>query len=151
MKSIITIILLSLATVASAQFTSGFSTVDTQGNPFSCSIGRFDLADTSGVLSTTYGVIVDAEISTGLEERAPDQKGFTCYPNPTHGIVNISAEEAGKVSLRVFSLSGSLVSETQLQPGYRQVDLQDLQPGAYLLVLSGKEGENLGTVTLIVY
>lgn len=151
MKSILTILFLSLAAFASAQFTSGFRSTDSQGNPFNCSIGRIDVKDTTGVLTTTYGVIVDAEVSTGLEERAPEQENFSCYPNPTDGMINISVEDLGRISLRTFSLSGSLVSETSLQPGYRQVDFSDLQPGAYILVLSGSSGENLGTVTLIIH
>ena len=63
------------------------------------------------------------------------------YPNPAIEEVNIEVqnEKSAKLSLEIFNYTGQLVYEKQL-PGEPMVtEKVRLQPGAYLIKVTGKE------------
>jgi hypothetical protein len=60
------------------------------------------------------------------------------YPNPTSGLLNFEIVgtdigDSPKVSIKIFSISGSLVHEEDRQSGTFTIDLTNKQNGTYLL------------------
>ena len=74
---------------------------------------------------STEPIIV--ECPSGLYEL---NSAFNVYPNPTSGMINITADEPCQVT--VFNSTGVLVMSSRLD-GQKTIDLSDLPDGVYLL------------------
>lgn len=65
------------------------------------------------------------------------------FPNPTAGILNLRAEQhfAGECFVQIFSIDGRKVHEQQLlfSGNAAVLQLQQLEPGTYLLLLSNQQ------------
>jgi photosystem II stability/assembly factor-like uncharacterized protein len=57
------------------------------------------------------------------------------FPNPTNGILNISAENIADKKCFLIDLSGRLIKETKILNN--QIDLRELQNGMYILNIEG--------------
>ncbi|HQF28974.1 MAG TPA: T9SS type A sorting domain-containing protein, partial [Bacteroidia bacterium] len=67
-------------------------------------------------------------------------EGFTIYPNPTEGIINLSGANAG--TLRIFDMLGQQVFEQVIEASAetRTIDLSSLAKGMYLVQMQSEEG-----------
>ena len=74
---------------------------------------------------STEPIIV--ECPSGLYEL---NSAFNGYPNPTSGMINITADEPCQVT--VFNSTGAIVLTTRLD-GQKTIDLSDLPDGMYFL------------------
>jgi hypothetical protein len=84
----------------------------------------------------------------GIEE-AMSTKPFDLYPNPSHGLLNISFESSGEIAQAdIYDLTGSQLHHTQLQAGGGQLDLSSLPSGMYLLRL--RIGNSIATKRFVV-
>ncbi|MCZ4320353.1 T9SS type A sorting domain-containing protein, partial [Aequorivita viscosa] len=92
------------------------------------------------VLNT--GAITDITIDgTNLGVSDNDIAGFSYYPNPTEGIVNLkSAENIEQVSL--YNMLGQLVVSNRVDATTSQVDISGLSIGTYLMkvTVNGQTG-----------
>lgn len=73
------------------------------------------------------------------------EKGFTLYPNPTNGILNIGIESEmtdAIYSVKVYDLSGKIVfSKNNLPKGKNTLDVSELKNGIYFIELTNSSGE----------
>lgn len=58
-----------------------------------------------------------------------DEYNFTMYPNPTNGLVNMSANKP--FGVEIFNFNGKLVYDTKINQS-QQIDLSQLSSGVYL-------------------
>jgi len=64
-------------------------------------------------------------------------KGFSIYPNPAKGEVNISLNKANKgATYQIVDLSGKLISNGSLDNEKTQVNISNLKTGTYRVVIS---------------
>ncbi|MCG2420516.1 T9SS type A sorting domain-containing protein, partial [Aequorivita sp. F47161] len=78
---------------------------------------------------------------TNLGVSDNDIVGFSYYPNPTEGIVNLkSAENIEQVSL--YNMLGQLVVSNRVDATTSQVDISGLSIGTYLMkvTVNGQTG-----------
>lgn len=64
------------------------------------------------------------------------------YPNPASSSINVSlpASEKNYSDISIYSLSGSLMRRTISEEGLVSIDISELRPGSYYLVVTGEEG-----------
>ncbi|KFC20053.1 reprolysin-like metallopeptidase [Chryseobacterium sp. FH1] len=64
-------------------------------------------------------------------------KGFTIYPNPAKGEVNISLKNVAKgAAYQILDLSGKLISNGSLENDKTQLNISTLKTGTYRIVIS---------------
>ena len=82
----------------------------------------------------------------GIEEGSLKNQ-FNVYPNPTNGILNITATDfKGELKVSVKDVSGREI----LVVTSKQIDISDLESGLYLLQISNaKTGEQLGVKRIV--
>lgn len=85
----------------------------------------------------TWGTGSGARVGTGeiADHLSASDYEVSIYPNPSHGEINVQADEFEKVS--IIDLSGQTVFASELTSGRLRVD--DLNAGAYVVVLSAKD------------
>ncbi|MCZ4320367.1 T9SS type A sorting domain-containing protein, partial [Aequorivita viscosa] len=92
------------------------------------------------VLNT--GAITDITIDgTNLGVSDNDIVGFSYYPNPTEGIVNLkSVDNIDHVSL--YNLLGQVVIDNRVDATSSQIDISGLSTGTYLMkvTINGETG-----------
>jgi len=71
--------------------------------------------------------------TTNLSVDNFEKYDFTMYPNPTNGLLNLSANQSFEV--KIFDLNGKLVFNDKLNES-QQLDLSHLSPGVYLTKIS---------------
>lgn len=120
-------------------------------------------ADNLGnVYSTGWFVeTVDFDCGTGIEEHTPSgpsdiyvQKlhedllsvnshslnDFQLYPNPSSKELFISAEKLNNCRIVIYNSMGTIVLEKELSDTDKQLDIQGLSPGTYVVKLSNESG-----------
>ena len=84
----------------------------------------------------------DLEIPRDANE-LPELEKVEIYPNPAHGVVNVSAT-ADIQSIQVMTLTGQIVLNAPVAEGRQaKVDVSSLQAGTYFLVTTGKERQHV--------
>lgn len=71
-----------------------------------------------------YSNVVEVTISLEFQT-------YKSYPNPVQNLLSIEVSTEGSAS--IYTLSGQLVQEAELRPGYNGVNVSPLQTGVYLL------------------
>lgn len=61
------------------------------------------------------------------------ESGISLYPNPTTGVVNISALVGNEMVVNVFNMSGVHVKSKVLNTNLSQIDLGNLEQGVYVI------------------
>ncbi len=94
---------------------------------------------TSGVIS----VIVNEGINSILDLK-DIHKEITLYPNPNNGIFTLILADSLKIdksTLTIVSTDGKIIYNESLSNGglHKQFDLSFINPGSYILVISGNE------------
>jgi hypothetical protein len=65
---------------------------------------------------------------------------FKLYPNPALNFVNIETEvlaNGGTYDLQLFSMNGNMVKAQKIASGLASVEISDLSPGNYLVLIKG--------------
>jgi len=104
--------------------------------------GKIDLVGVISQYQSTYQILPrdmdDFILETGNSAQLPVPEKIAVYPNPTNSVLNIVAPE-NISQIKIFDLSGGLVtSETGDK---RQLPVQQLTPGIYILSVSFSNGE----------
>jgi hypothetical protein len=86
------------------------------------------------------GFTAISTFATPLRLGSSLSEGFTIYPNPTEGIINLTGANAG--TLRIFDMLGQQVFEQVLESSSetRTIDLSSLAKGMYLVQMQSDEG-----------
>lgn len=82
---------------------------------------------TQNVISSIHNI--------GLKEL----EGVSMFPNPTSGNLTVSLEDAQQTMVRLFTLSGALLSQKTFN-SQTTIDLQELSAGIYLVQLVNEKG-----------
>ncbi len=78
------------------------------------------------------------------------EKPFSIYPNPADKILNIETNDNTEYDkVKIYSLDGKLVFDKDYLSGM-SINIEDLHSGNYYLVLTDKEGKQLGQKLNIV-
>jgi hypothetical protein len=64
------------------------------------------------------------------------------WPNPAKDIVNIQNKSEANATVSIYTQSGSLVRQMQLQPGTASVNISNLSFGAYIVHVSNADGSS---------
>lgn len=84
--------------------------------------------------------------ANGIENKI-ESSGFNCFPNPTNGskTINIAKIDGGEMTLKLMSLTGELITETQSSI----LDVSELSKGLYFLKVEQND-QVIGIKRLIV-
>jgi hypothetical protein len=72
---------------------------------------------------------------TNTDERSSDIPFMTCFPNPTHGVINIQTQKTGGHSIKLSSLTGRIVYNQDFNGNAMRIDLSSFQRGIYFITL----------------
>ncbi|MBI1184396.1 T9SS type A sorting domain-containing protein [bacterium] len=87
-----------------------------------------------------HAEFINLDITSAIKPQEMAAAEITMYPNPSRGLVTISANEAVK-SVRIFDLSGKELLYEQVNNS--QVVLNHLEAGVYVVAISAKNGQNI--------
>lgn len=75
-----------------------------------------------------------------LETEEENQNKFRVYPNPTANFINIEFENYLDSKAQIVDATGRLVQSIQLNASPQRINLEDLDPGIYFLVITNDFG-----------
>lgn len=87
-------------------------------------------AGTSTAVPNGYNLYFDAKSTLGVEENSLE--GFTFYPNPAKGIVNLSAKNTVK-NVSIYSLLGQEVIQVSPEQKSPSINVSSLATGVYVM------------------
>lgn len=85
--------------------------------------------------SSSWGCIFPDEVVTSLTSEYEPENTF--YPNPTTGILLFNGFLK---KVRLYDSKGTIVVEQQIEPGFRQLDLSNMQKGLYFVQCTSIDG-----------
>jgi hypothetical protein len=71
-------------------------------------------------------------ISTVDVRNSEVQESFSIYPNPANDRISVSSDQTLK-SAKVFSITGALIKNVDLNTGVMDIDISGMNSGIYLL------------------
>jgi subtilisin-like proprotein convertase family protein len=105
----------------------------------------FDIATPQGGWIQGESLNLNIGEGTSVRENSSSLQ-FDLFPNPSTGVLNLNLAESGSqnLKLQLYSISGTVIYETQIDPAHRmqELDMEEVPPGVYLVVLSN--GAHLG-------
>lgn len=148
----ITITLFSLFAALSV---SAQEVVSTQGDSYSNSSANVDFSigeviiatGTDGTNHLTQGFHQTNWNFVGLEDFAPNFE-VTIFPNPTEDVLNIKTNSFENVTYALYDAQGKLVTQDMLLAEQTPIQVSQLAPGNYSLILN-KETQDLKTFKLV--
>ncbi len=102
-----------------------------------------NISYTNGV---AYAIRLISDPAIGMAEM-DELTGVTVYPNPSEGLVNISATKADKHTVEVFNVLGERVASEQFMLNTK-LDLSGLAKGAYSVRVSNATASTVQPVVL---
>lgn len=84
--------------------------------------------------------------TTGIEIQTNPSAGLKIYPNPSSGTIRVSSENPGV--LTVYSITGQVLSEIQVQKNEHEVKLEGYKPGIYLYVFNTGSSTSSGKLLI---
>lgn len=107
---------------------------------------------TSGTANNSY---IDATIFGVMKLIDPDAVGFrnyekdqslNLYPNPAHDFLTIESDQPGSKELELLSTNGELVYTSIYTGNSRKINVEELNPGGYILKLKEDSGTRVSKV-----
>lgn len=129
--------------------------VSTQGDSYSNTSGSIDFTigevvintGTDGTNDITQGFHQTNWNFVGLEDHAPNFEA-TIFPNPTEDVLNIRTSTFENVTYTLYDAQGKLVLQDALSANQTPIQVSQLAPGSYSLILNN-ETQNLKTFKLV--
>lgn len=84
-------------------------------------------------------------LGVGIDEI--DDENISIYPNPANDMIHITCTSQG--SIRIFNLAGQVVLQTSTQKGTNRVNIEELNPGLYMVQYVNESG-NTSTQKLLI-
>ena len=148
----ITLVLFSLFATLSV---SAQEVVSTQGDSYSNASGNIDFTigeviiatGTDGTNDLTQGFHQTNWNFLGVEDFAPNYEA-TIFPNPTEDVLNIKTSAFENVTCTLYDVKGKLVLQDILSAEQTPIQVSQLAPGSYSLILNN-ETQNLKTFKLV--
>ena len=78
---------------------------------------------------------VSATVSLTVSITENNEIAFVMYPNPAKDYVTIESAKAADV--KIYSISGQMLSEQNISEGINTIDLSDLNAGIYFISVNG--------------
>jgi hypothetical protein len=149
-KNTLVLFLLFASLVVTAQ-----EIVATQGDSYSSASGNIDFTigeviintGTDGVTDLTQGFHQTNWNFVSIEDHVPSYKALI-FPNPTSAILNIRTSTFENVTYTLYDAQGKLVLQDKLSSVQTPIQVSQLAPGAYSLILNN-DTQNLKTFQLI--
>ncbi|PBQ31723.1 hypothetical protein CNR22_08050 [Sphingobacteriaceae bacterium] len=95
--------------------------------------------------SEVVSVLVSA--CTGLNEQGKEMALAKIYPNPTHGVVQISLSSGNNFTIEVYNAVGQLLQSQKIQQSFSSIDISGYSAGIYYIKI--KNAGHAETVKLI--
>lgn len=148
-KNILFVFTLLISLCATAQ-----EVVATQGDSYSNASGNIDFTigevvintGTDGTNDLTQGFHQTNWYFVGLEDHSPSYEA-TIFPNPTSEVLNIRTSTFENVTYTLYDAQGKLVLQDILSAEQTPIQVGQLAPGSYSLILSNQT-QNLKTFKL---
>lgn len=122
------------------------SVISSSGQNFTGSAGTLTftlgepvVATLNSAIELSQGFHQEWAIVTAVDNEFADQFHVAIYPNPTTGWLNITSDML--VHLSLFDLSGKNVFQGEKEAGTVNINIGDLAPGLYLLVMYDDAGK----------
>jgi hypothetical protein len=147
-----TLVLFSLLATGSL---SAQEVVSTQGDSYSNVSGSIDFTlgeviiatESDGTNDLTQGFHQTNWNFVGLEDFAPNYEA-TIFPNPTSEVLNIRTSTFENVTYTLYDAQGKLVLQNVLSAEQTPIQVGQLAPGSYSLILNNQT-QNLKTFKLV--
>ena len=147
-----TLVLFSLLATGSV---SAQEVVSTQGDSYSNGSGSIDFTlgeviiatESDGTNDLTQGFHQTNWNFVGLEDFAPNYEA-TIFPNPTSEVLNIRTSTFENVTYTLYDAQGKLVLQNVLSAEQTPIQVGQLAPGSYSLILNNQT-QNLKTFKLV--
>ena len=147
-----TLVLFSLLATGSV---SAQEVVSTQGDSYSNASGSIDFTLGEVIIATgsdgtndiTQGFHQTNWNFLGVEDFAPNYEAII-FPNPTEDVLNIKTSAFENVTCTLYDVKGKLVLQDILSAEQTPIQVSQLAPGSYSLILNN-ETQNLKTFKLV--
>lgn len=84
--------------------------------------------------------------ATSIRQQTNGDAGLSIYPNPSSGSIKVSAEQPGV--LTVYSITGQILSEINVDVNEHEVKLQGFKAGIYLYVFTSGSSTSSGKLVI---
>jgi hypothetical protein len=129
--------------------------VSTQGDSYSNGTANIDFTigevvintGTDGTNDLTQGFHQTNWNFLGVEDHAPSYEA-TVFPNPTSEVLNIRTSTFENVTYTLYDAQGKLVLQDKLSAEQTAIQVSQLAPGSYSLILNNRT-QNLKTFKLV--
>jgi hypothetical protein len=129
--------------------------VSTQGDSYSNGSAKIDFTigevvintGTDGTNDLTQGFHQTNWNFLGVEDHAPSYEA-TVFPNPTSEVLNIRTSTFENVTYTLYDAQGKLVLQDKLSAEQTAIQVSQLAPGSYSLILNNRT-QNLKTFKLV--
>ena len=136
-------------------YVSAQEVVATQGDSYSNATANIDFTigeviiatGTDGTNDLTQGFHQTNWNFVGLEDFAPNYEA-TIFPNPTSEVLNIRTSTFENVTYTLYDAQGKLVLQNVLSAEQTPIQVGQLAPGSYSLILNNQT-QNLKTFKLV--
>ena len=84
------------------------------------------------IMAHLFELNTEQYISTVDVRNSEVQESFSIYPNPANDRISVSSDQTLK-SAKVFSITGALIKNVDLNTGVMDIDISGMNSGIYLL------------------
>lgn len=94
--------------------------------------GKVYVGTSTSVFNSSNSMYNDITVAAGINENT--SAAINVFPNPSKGKILLNGLQEGKVTVRVYDITGAVVHEEAIDSAAtKDLDLGQLQPGVYLL------------------
>lgn len=104
----------------------------------------------SGTKNLTQGFHQGVEfVKVNLPDENSEQIRLRAYPNPVRDWITVTLKNApeAQIDLRIYNLSGKLMTSLKMESGQLRIDMSELKSGTYFIHAVDKlSGKRINTV-----
>ncbi|MCF8368495.1 MAG: T9SS type A sorting domain-containing protein [Bacteroidales bacterium] len=86
----------------------------------------------------TYVATASRPLISSVEQNRKKERNYHVYPNPASSLINIEGDFKGPIKFEIHSLLGVKLVEGMLTTKNNQIDLTELSPNIYVLLLESR-------------
>ncbi len=80
-----------------------------------------------------------------------DNKEWAFWPSPAHNVLNLQNNQTGEYkpsNISLYDINGKEMLRKQLSTGLNKIDIQNIQPGNYIIYIHSTDGKNFTSVLI---